>query len=115
MFMPTRRQPRTRQPGARRTGSPRSGSTRNGRRPELHLPDLRKLATDAVYVTVGLGVLGFQRAQVRRRELQQQVGAQLGGAGEQLQKLTHLVDGARHAALEAQEQLVHLVGRNPAA
>jgi hypothetical protein len=30
----------------------------------------RDTARDAVYVAVGLGVLGFQRAQVRRRELQ---------------------------------------------
>ena len=28
------------------------------------------LAKDATYVTVGLGLLGFQRAQVRRRELE---------------------------------------------
>lgn len=31
--------------------------------------DLRKTATDAVYIVVGAGVLGFQQAQVRRREL----------------------------------------------
>jgi hypothetical protein len=29
-----------------------------------------ELAKDATYVTVGLGVLGFQRAQVRRREFE---------------------------------------------
>ena len=58
------------------------------------MPDLRKLATDAAYVTVGLSVLGFQRAQVRRRELQQQVEA---------------------AARGAQEQLVNLVSRTTAA
>jgi hypothetical protein len=28
------------------------------------------LAKDATYVTVGLGLLGFQRAQVRRREFE---------------------------------------------
>jgi hypothetical protein len=38
------------------------------------MPDLRKLATDAAFVAVGLGVLGFQRVQVRRRELQRQLG-----------------------------------------
>jgi hypothetical protein len=36
--------------------------------------DIRKTLTDAGYVTVGLGVLGFQQAQVRRRELQQRLG-----------------------------------------
>ncbi len=30
---------------------------------------LPKLAKDAAYIAVGFGVLGFQRAQVRRREL----------------------------------------------
>ena len=58
------------------------------------MPDLRKLATDAAYVAVGLSVLGLQRAQVRRRKLQQQVEA---------------------AAREAQEQLVNLVSRTTAA
>jgi hypothetical protein len=36
--------------------------------------DIRKTLTDAGYVTVGLGVLGFQQAQVRRRELQERLG-----------------------------------------
>lgn len=30
--------------------------------------DLRKTATDTAYIVVGVGVLGFQQAQVRRRE-----------------------------------------------
>ncbi len=33
------------------------------------MADLTKTLKDAAYVTVGLAVLGFQRAQVRRREL----------------------------------------------
>jgi hypothetical protein len=37
--------------------------------------DLRKTLTDAGYVTVGLGVLGYQRAQVGRRELQAKLGS----------------------------------------
>ena len=36
--------------------------------------DIRKTLTDAGYVTIGLGVLGYQQAQVRRRELQQRFG-----------------------------------------
>lgn len=32
-----------------------------------------ELAKDATYVTVGLGVLGFQRAQVRRREIERRL------------------------------------------
>jgi hypothetical protein len=36
--------------------------------------DLRKAVSDAGYVGVGVAVLAFQQAQVRRRELQQRVG-----------------------------------------
>jgi hypothetical protein len=32
--------------------------------------DLSKLAKEALYVTVGLGVIAFQKAQVQRNELQ---------------------------------------------
>ena len=35
--------------------------------------DVRKSFTDAGYIAVGLGVMGFQRAQVRRRQLQEHV------------------------------------------
>jgi hypothetical protein len=34
------------------------------------LRQVTTLATDALYVAVGFGVLGFQRFQVRRRELE---------------------------------------------
>ena len=37
--------------------------------------EIRKTLTDAGYVAVGLGVLGYQQAQVRRRELQQRLGS----------------------------------------
>jgi hypothetical protein len=37
--------------------------------------EIRKTLTDAGYVVVGLGVLGYQQAQVRRRELQQRLGS----------------------------------------
>ena len=36
--------------------------------------EIRKTVTDAGYVTVGIGVLAFQQAQVRRRELQKRLG-----------------------------------------
>jgi hypothetical protein len=39
--------------------------------------DLSKLATDALYVTVGLGMIVVQKAQVRRRELQGVLGQRL--------------------------------------
>lgn len=34
-----------------------------------------KLARDSFYVTVGFGVLGFQKVQVQRRELERRVAA----------------------------------------
>ena len=40
--------------------------------------DVRKVLTDAGYVSIGLGVLGYQQAQTRRRDLQ----GRLGSAGE---------------------------------
>ncbi len=39
--------------------------------------DITKTVKDAAYVAVGFGVLAFQRAQVRRRELEQQLEVQL--------------------------------------
>ena len=46
------------------------------------------VASDALYVAVGFGVLGFQRLQVRRRELEAQlppeVTSALRAAGERL-------------------------------
>lgn len=46
------------------------------------------VASDAIYVAVGFGVLGFQRLQVRRRELEAQLPPEVTGvlraAGERL-------------------------------
>jgi ferritin-like metal-binding protein YciE len=92
------------------------------------MPELTKTVKDAVYVTVGLGVLGFQQAQVRRREFRQQLETQISETGDQLQKLAQrvesslapvrgiveagvptsardLVDKARQVAKDAQGQL----------
>jgi len=41
------------------------------------LDDLRRGARDAVYTGVGLSILGFQRLQVRRRELEDALGVPL--------------------------------------
>jgi ABC-type transporter Mla subunit MlaD len=43
--------------------------------------DLNNLVKEAAYVAVGLGVLGFQRAQVGRVELLKQLDAQLANLG----------------------------------
>ncbi|MEJ5254702.1 MAG: hypothetical protein WHS89_05075 [Acidimicrobiales bacterium] len=41
--------------------------------------DALKLLRDSVYVTVGFGVLAFQKVQVRRRELERSLDQQLAG------------------------------------
>ena len=42
--------------------------------------DLRKTAADAAYIAVGAGVLGFQQAQVRRREAGERIATLAKGA-----------------------------------
>jgi hypothetical protein len=44
------------------------------------MDDLAKAAQDALYVSVGLGILAFQKAQVQRQELHKAVGAAVGDA-----------------------------------
>ncbi len=43
------------------------------------LSQVSSVATDALYVAVGFGVLGFQRLQVRRRELEAQLPPEVSG------------------------------------
>jgi hypothetical protein len=43
------------------------------------LSQVSAVATDALYVAVGFGVLGFQRLQVRRRELESQLPPEVSG------------------------------------
>jgi hypothetical protein len=44
--------------------------------PERKLDDLSKSVKDAFYVTVGLGVIAMQKAQVQRHELEKRLKAQ---------------------------------------
>ena len=62
--------------------------------------EITKTARDAAYVVVGLGVLGFQRAQVRRQELQKrlaeprgQIQDRLGGVRTEVTRRVKDVDG----------------------
>ena len=41
------------------------------------MADVTKALKDAAYIAVGLGVIGFQKAQVRRNELTKQLDSQL--------------------------------------
>ena len=47
---------------------------------EITIDDIQKTVKDTVYVTIGLGVIAFQKAQVRRQELRKQFEASTGGA-----------------------------------
>ena len=63
--------------------------------PEIRTPaaeDLTKLLKDAVYVSIGLGVIAVQKAQVRRQELSKQVSGQVDDAKSQLQSLTKIFE-----------------------
>ena len=72
--------------------------------------DPRTLLRDAGYVTVGLGVIAFQKAQVRRRELE----AQLSGAGdkttERVDQLTTALEDLRKTLEERVQALGTQVG-----
>ena len=74
--------------------------------PDMNVPtiDLNKAAEDladalkeGAYIVVGLGVLGFQRAQVQRVELTKQFEAQT----EQMKTLAGSVGGAVESFLES--------------
>ncbi len=69
--------------------------------------ELSRTARDAAYVAVGLGVMGFQRAQVRRRELVQRLSS---SAAELTQQLDRLTGELASAAALAQQQVERLGG-----
>jgi DNA anti-recombination protein RmuC len=54
---------------------------------ENPMNDLSQTLKDAAYVAVGFGVLAFQKAQVRRRELEKQLGVSTESLREQLTKV----------------------------
>ena len=54
--------------------------------------DLTKLVKDALYISVGLSVLGFQKVQVQRQELRKQLRSQVADARGQLGTLSHRLD-----------------------
>ncbi len=86
--------------------------------PDITIDDINKVVKDSAYAAVGFGVLSFQRAQVRRRELTEQlqgsngvVGAQVAAARQQLAELTRRVD---QQVAPVRRQLDELEGRLPA-
>jgi hypothetical protein len=96
--------------------------------PEITLDDIQKTVRDSFYVTVGLGVIAFQKAQVQRNELRKQVGEGVGGAQqtvaesvktveERLEAVEHRIDGVLddvEEKLPAQARLVMAQARSVA-
>jgi ABC-type transporter Mla subunit MlaD len=84
------------------------------------MSDVNKALRDVAYIAVGLGVLGFQKAQVRRREMARKAGdrtavtTQIDEAREQLTELIRTLDErlvpVRH---ELEERLGDFEGRLP--
>ena len=70
------------------------------------MADVTKTVKDAAYVTVGLGVLAFQKAQVARRDLTKQVETQLNQTTTQVKDLSKKVEGRIQPVLGQLEQTV---------
>lgn len=67
--------------------------------------ELTKTARDAAYVAVGLGVLGLQRAQVRRRELLQRLSAAVSTLQQQVERLGDDLAGAGNVLQQQVDRL----------
>jgi hypothetical protein len=92
--------------------------------PDVTFPqiDINKTAADVndalkegAYVAVGLGVLGFQRAQVRRVELTKQLESQLAGLGVLPTTISNQVESYRKQAVSQAEQFSDQLSENLAA
>jgi vacuolar-type H+-ATPase subunit H len=73
--------------------------------PEITADDIAKIVKDALYITVGAGVLGFQKAQVGRRELTDAVNKQINEAKERFDG----VNGSNDLLEQARAQVQKLV------
>ena len=78
---------------------------------EISIDDIGKTLKDSMYVTIGLGVIAFQKAQVQRQELRKQVETNLSGAsglvGDRLktvQERLEAVEGRIDTVLDDVEQ-----------
>ncbi len=73
--------------------------------------DVPKDLKDVAYVAIGLGLMGWQRAQVRRRELAKELEERLGPVLKDLEeRLEPVAQQAREAARETAEQLRSRLG-----
>jgi hypothetical protein len=60
--------------------------------PRVQVDDVTNAVKDAAYVSVGLGVIAFQRLQVRRNELTKTINEQTEGAKGALELVGSLVN-----------------------
>jgi DNA anti-recombination protein RmuC len=87
----------------------------NPMNPENPVDAVTKTLKDAAYVVVGFGVLAFQKAQVRRRELEKQLGVSTESFREQLTKVAADAEKNIEPVVEAVEaSLDQLEERLPA-
>lgn len=70
---------------------------------EATVNDITKTLKDAAYVAVGFGVIAFQKAQVRRRELEKQYGVSTEEFRDQLTKVAVEVEERIEPVVEAVE------------
>jgi hypothetical protein len=76
---------------------------------ENPITDLTNTLKDAAYVAVGFGVLAFQKAQVRRRELEKQLGVSTESLREQLTKVAADAEKNIEPVVEAVESSLDLL------
>jgi hypothetical protein len=69
------------------------------------MTDVRKTLTEAGYIAIGLGVMGFQQAQVRRRELQERVGSTASCLGDRARDAREQLAGVANDATQRVEPI----------
>jgi len=72
---------------------------------EITTSRIAELSRDAAYVTIGLGVIAFQQAQVRRRAMLDQLQAQAGKLKEQVDNLKETAEGPAQSLQDAFDAL----------
>ena len=76
---------------------------------ETTVQDLTKTLKDAAYVAVGFGVIAFQKAQVRRRELEKQLETSRVQLREQFAKVADEVEERIEPVVEAVDAQLDLL------
>jgi hypothetical protein len=73
------------------------------------MADVRKTLTDAGYIAIGLGVMGFQQAQVRRRDLQERLETAPGCISDRLRDARTRAEGLATELTQRVEPLTEQV------